>query len=104
MQAQTAEAPSTSRRKPVGRLDADKQEKVIELAPIRDRVDELVALLNKANETSADFAEAIKKAAEDSGLLSSVVRRFITAKAGEKFLDKKRECEQLSILFEDVGG
>ena len=33
-------------------------------------------------------------------MLASVVRRYVAASAGENYIEKKRECEQLSLLFE----
>jgi len=86
-----------------GRVSPDKQEQVQRPQVIDERVDELVHLKTAADEAAESFADAIKKAAEDSGLLASVVRRFVVARAGEKFEEKKRECEQLSLLFEEVG-
>ena len=57
----------------------------------------------KAEEAAEDFASAVKATAEASGLLASVVRRFVTARAGENFEEKARECEQLSLLFDEIG-
>lgn len=101
---QAVQATSAVPRKPLGRVDADGQEAAISMDPIKDRIENLVRLCESAKAASNDFSEAIKDTAEKSGLLASVVRKFVVAKAGEKFDDKKRECEQLSLLFDDIGG
>ena len=66
-------------------------------------MDALVKLKVRADEAAEDFAEAVKKTAEQAGLLATVVRRFVVARAGEKFEEKRRECEQLDLLFSEVG-
>jgi hypothetical protein len=97
-------APGTqSDKTPRGRKGADKQEQVERPQIVDERIDELVRLKTKADEASEDFSNAIKKTAEDSGLLASVVRRFVVARAGENFQEKKRECTQLALLFDEVG-
>lgn len=87
-------------RKPVGRVGPDKQEAVIKKDVVMEKVDHLVKLHVTAAEASRDLADGIKKIAEQSGLKASVVRLYITAKAGEKFEDTKRDVTQLAILFE----
>src|SRR6266478_813265 len=47
--------------------------------------------------------ESMKAWAEKAGLQSSVLRKFIAARAGENFPDKKRDAMQLSLLFEEIG-
>ena len=89
-------------RKSKARIE-DGQEKVIELSVVKERRDELVNLYNRAKEAGEDFATAIKKAAEDSGLPAKPLRSFIVATAGEKFMARKRENEQLELLFTEVG-
>jgi hypothetical protein len=102
MEART-EGTETKRRGGKGRVTPDKQEQVEQPKVIAEKIDQLVKLKTAADEAATDFAEAVKAAAEKSGLLASVVRRFVVARSGEKFEEKKRECEQLSILFEEVG-
>jgi hypothetical protein len=70
---------------------------------LKDSIDDLVLLCADSANAALNFSEAIKAHAEKSGLLASVVRKFVIARAGEKFGEKKRECEQLSLLFEEVG-
>lgn len=85
-----------------GRKGKDKQEAVIEAAVLKKKLPELVKLKKAADEASADLNDAIKKAAEQSGLLATVVRKVVVASAGENFEEKKREAEQLSLAFEEV--
>lgn len=87
-----------------GRIGPDQQEQIIDLKEVKDKVDYLVNLKVAADDASKDFSEAIKEVAERSGIMASSLRKFVVARAGEKFADKARECEQLSLLFEDVGG
>lgn len=89
-------------RKPRARKDGG-QEQEIKLKPVKDRIDQLVSLHNTAQTATTEFGEAIKKAAEDSGLQASVVRRFVVARAGEKFEERKREVQQLEMLFDQIG-
>lgn len=93
----------TVKRKPKGRVNPDDQEQVQQPQVIEKRIDELVRLKQSAETAAEEFAEGVKAAAEDSGMLASVVRRFVTARASEKFEERRRECEQLSILFEEIG-
>lgn len=85
-----------------GRKGADKQEAVIEVAKLRGKLPELVKLKKANDEAAANLNDAIKAAAEKSGLLASVVRKVVVASAGEKFEEKKREAEQLALAFEEV--
>jgi hypothetical protein len=84
-------------------MDADKQPAAQQPQVIADRIDELVKLKGAADDAAESYADSITKAAEDSGYLASVVRKFVTARAGEKFEERKRECEQQLELFEEVG-
>jgi len=81
----------------------EQQDAVIKLEPIRDRIEYLEQLYANARSAGDEFAEAVKAVAEEAGLLAAVVRKFVIARASEKFDEKKRQCEQLSLLFEDVG-
>jgi hypothetical protein len=85
-----------------GRKDAQKQEKVIDLKIIKDRLGELKSLKAATKSASVAYGEAIKKAAQDSGLNSSAVRRFVDAAAGDNIDERKRDAEQLSLLFDEV--
>lgn len=91
------------RSKPMGRKDKEGQESVIKLTEIKQRIDDLVELHIQAAEAAARYGEAIKAAAEKSGLLASVVRKFVAARASEDFGEHKRKVEQLALVFEEVG-
>jgi len=88
--------------KPLGRVDSEGQEAVIKMGPIKDNIMELVNLYTESNEAGAKLNDAIKATAEKSGLLASVVRKFVVARAGEKFAEEARRVEQLSLIF-DIG-
>jgi hypothetical protein len=86
-----------------GRKDAEKQTMVITMEPVKDRIEDLILLLASADEASAKFDDAIKATAEKAGLLAAVVRKFVKARAGEKFEEEQQKVEQLSLIFEEVG-
>lgn len=85
-----------------GRKDAQKQEKVIDLKVIKDRLGELKSLKAAAKQASVAYSDGIKAAAKDSGLNASAVRRFVDAAAGDSIEERKRDAEQLSLLFDEV--
>ena len=85
-----------------GRRDRG-QEAVIKLETIKTRVGELVKLQKAAEDAAETFGDAIKKAAEDSGLLAATVRKFVKARAGDKFEEEKTKAQQLALVFEEVG-
>jgi len=84
-------------------MDHEHQPAVKKPKVIADRIEQLVRLHNKAKETAEEEKEAIVKAGEDSGYPASVVRKFVVARAGENFEEKKRQCELQMELFEEVG-
>ena len=100
---QTQDTNLKTEKKPRGRKNADKQEAIITMQPIKDAIDDLVGLHEKAAAASEKFNDAVKATAEKSGLLASVVRKFVQARAGEKFDEEKTKCEQLSLVFEEIG-
>lgn len=102
-QLRTDSSTNGGKRTPKGRKDASGQESVIELEVINDREKELIRLHEAAKEAAEDYSTAINKAAEDSGLNAAAVRKFIAAKAGDKFEAEKKRVEQLALVF-DVAG
>lgn len=86
-----------------GRKDADHQEAVIRTRIVKEAIDDLCDLHAKRQEAADCYNDAVKAVAEKSGLLASAVNRFVVARAGEKFEEAKRKCDQLSLLFEEVG-
>lgn len=87
-----------------GRQDRSGQEKVIDKTHLVEKVPYLVELHTRARDAQKDLSGAIKAVAEKSGLLASVVRKIIVAKAGESFDEKKKEAEQLALMFDEVQG
>jgi hypothetical protein len=86
-----------------GRIE-EGQEKVITLAPLVERVDELVSLYGEVVAIRDGFNDAVKAVAEASGLQASVVSKFVKARAtAERFNAKKRDADQLSLCFDEVG-
>jgi hypothetical protein len=87
-----------------GRKAKDKQEAVIKLTELSPAiVGTLVADLKHAQEAGKVFGDGIVANAKRAGIEASVLRRFITARAGEDFEEKKRDAQQLSLLFEELG-
>lgn len=84
-----------------------RQEDAVDVTKIQkiigDRIGELVVLHVAASSASDDLSSAVKKAAEDCGLNAKAVRQFVTARAGDKFEKARKSCEQLALLFEEVG-
>jgi hypothetical protein len=104
MDAQTGTGTNgKGKRRAKARMDQDKQEAVQQPKIIGQRIDELVRLKNAADDAAEAFSDGIKKAAEDSGYLASAVKKFVTARAGEKFEEEHRKVEQQLELFEEVG-
>ena len=93
---------TNGKRKAKGRKDEEKQEAVIKTEALAVKADELVRLYKAQEEAATDFADAVKAAAESSGLHAKNVRSFIIAKAGDKFEEKKQQVEQLALIFEEV--
>lgn len=90
-------------KKTRGRKDADKQEAVTKPQVVEERIDQLVRLHIQAKDAGEAESDAIKKAAEDSGYNAASIRSLVVARAGDKFLEKKRNVEQQYELFEEVG-
>ena len=86
-----------------GRKDAEKQEAVTKPQVIEERIDELVRLHVRSKEAATDESEAIKAAAEASGYNASNIRSLVVARAGDNFVEKKRNVEQQYELFDEVG-
>jgi hypothetical protein len=106
-QAAAAEGLHTEagKRKVKGRKakTSDHQESVIKIDELKPAiVNTLIADYKHAQDAGETFAEGVKAQAEKAGIQSSVLRKFIVAKAGENFADKKRDALQLSLLFEEL--
>jgi len=93
----------TEGKRSTGRKDADKQPAVERPEALVKRLDELITLHRKLVSAGEEFSDAVKATAEDSGMLAKNVRSFVLARAGERFVEKKREVAQLALLFEEIG-
>lgn len=79
------------------------QEKVIETGEIKRRIGDLEELYKRSVSAREQFNEAVKIAAEESGLLAVVVKKYVKARVDDKAEAEKRKFEQLCLLFLDVG-
>lgn len=86
-----------------GRKDGEGQPAVINLEVLTTRVPDLCHLKSIADAASDAYGEAVKKTAEQSGLLAAVVRRFVNARYGEKYEQEKTKAEQLVLCFAEIG-
>ena len=91
------------RRQAKGRLNQDQQEAVINLAPVKERIEELERLYNRRLEASTAFGDAIKACAEKAGLNAGPLKKFVIARVKEKLPELQRDQDQLALLFFDVG-
>jgi hypothetical protein len=103
MESVTSIATTPYRKRVKARKDSDGQEAVIETAVIKERIEELVRLHQAVVDARTDLTEAVKSAAEDSGLNAGAVKAFVRARAAEDFSKHKQRAEQLSLLFDEVG-
>ena len=85
-----------------GRKDGG-QEAAQNCETISTRINELVRLHKRHKDAGEDLSDAIKKCAVDSGFNTAAIKRLVTARAGERFHEVKREVEQLSLIFTEVG-
>lgn len=82
---------------------SDHQEATIKLDELSAAIlGTLVADYKHACEAGDTFSDGIKAQAEKAGIQSSVLRKYIVARAGENFADKKRDAQQLNLLFEEI--
>jgi hypothetical protein len=86
------------------KTSSDHQEAIIKLSELNPlAIETMIADLKHAQDAATVLGESIKMWAEKAGIQSSVLRKFIAARAGENFPDKKRDALQLSLLFEEIG-
>lgn len=92
-----------------GRRDSDGQEKTPEPAKVEKLLPNLIKLYEAKVAAAEALSDATKKAAEKSGFNTSALKKFVKARAEadgseeDPFDDRKREAEQLVLLFEKVG-
>lgn len=85
------------------RKDAEGQEQVIELDRLRKSLPDLQGLYRRKAEAGAALSDAVKAAAEASGLQAAAVRKFLAARCGADFEKASRHAEQLGLLFGEIG-
>ena len=103
MESIGTETSSKKGRSTAGRKDSEGQPAVMQPQLLKEKMPYLVKLKKSVDEANADFNDAVSKIAENSGMLASVVRKVVTAAAGENFEEEKRKVEQLSLAFEECG-
>lgn len=87
-----------------GRKDNDGTEAVIKLKPLRDQLSDLLTLKAAADDATGELNDAVKVVAERTGLLSSVIKKLVKAKAGNDFAEAHRKVEQAALVFEEFAG
>jgi hypothetical protein len=106
MEPTANEATNGAQRKVRGRKakTSDHQEAIIKLEELNPlAIATLIADFRAAHDASEIFNEGIKANADRAGVQAAVLRKFVTARAGDSFNDKKRDAMQLSLLFEEIG-
>ena len=74
----------------------------IEVSLVKTNIHRLVALRKAAEDAAEDYNEACKLVAGKAGIKEAALKKFVTARAGDKYEDKKVECGQLHLLFEEL--
>ena len=83
---------------------SDHQEAVIRISELNPlAIETMLTDFRNAKEAATILDESVKAWALKAGIQSSVLRKFIAARASEGFQDKKRDALQLSLLFEEIG-
>lgn len=103
---QALDMPKGSRGRTAARTRKDKtgQAAVFKPEALAVKVDHLIGLHKAKSSAATDFSEAIKAVAEACGQNAKAVRSYITARAGENFEERKRDAEQLSLIFDSIPG
>jgi hypothetical protein len=83
---------------------SDHQEAVIRLSELNPlAMETMLTDFRNAKEAATILDESVKAWALKAGSQSSVLRKFIAARASEGFADKKRDAQQLALLFDEIG-
>lgn len=86
-----------------GRRDRDGGEETIKIKPIKDSAKEVMRLMRRADDAKTELSDAIKALAERSGTNASNLKRLFKASFKGNFTDVRRDVDQQSVLFEQVG-
>ena len=87
-----------------GRKDGQGQEAVFKTGPLRETLEDGVALKIAADDAGEKYGDWVKATAEKCGMLAAVVRKVVNAKAADKWDEEARKAEQLNLAFDEVGG
>ncbi len=91
------------RRGATGRRDNDGTEETIKIPPIKQAAASLMKLYKKLEAARDDFNSDCKAVAERAGINSSTLKKLVKSSATGKFTDVRRDIDQASIVFEQVG-
>lgn len=86
-----------------GRKNSDGSEEVIKLKPIKDAANDVMKLMRKADVAKKEASDAINALAERSNTNASNLKRLFRASIKGNFADVRRDVDQQSVLFEQVG-
>lgn len=86
-----------------GRRDKDGTEHTITLQPLRKKLKHLMTLKESSDAAREQLSKAVKGVAEETGLMSAVVRKLVNARCGERFDDERRAAEQTALIFDEIG-
>jgi hypothetical protein len=87
-----------------GRKDKDGQAAVMKPQVLKAVLDDGVQLKIKADEAAEKYGDWVKAQAEKCGLLATVVRKVVNAKAADTWEEEARKAEQLNLAFDEIGG
>lgn len=86
-----------------GRKDGQGTPKKIVVKRAADALAELMQKKAKMEKARDAYNDAVKEAAEASGLLSSVVKKLVKAHASpKKYAEMKDEADQQAMVFSDI--
>jgi len=81
------------------------QEKMINLTTLdKATLDTLVADYKHAVAAKDRFSDGVKAVAEKAGLNAGPLQRYIKARAGDRLDEKRKDAEQLDLLFREMAG
>ena len=75
---------------------------IIEISIVKANIGKMVTLRRFAEDATEDYNEAVKLIAGKAGVKESALKKFVTARASDKYEEKKAECGQLHLLFEEL--
>ena len=88
------------RKGKTGRVDPEGQEAVIDVTGYAESVPKAVKILKEIADLKTDYNEMVKDNAKKFGVKAAPLNRSYKARASDDFEEKKRQHEQLSLLFD----